>query len=232
MNIQKRWALAAIAILLTVTVISCAGTGDPMEDIVATRVQNVNPTVLANANPLDPDAEVVVVDVSAIGNPVLKDVVQKFFPGETRIAITERQFLKEEFQGDGVPTSEVVNLTVSVLIDPVTGEKKIDTGGLIQTVAGIATTIFPPIAPFLPLLPLLGFAKKRPRRHIANMVKAFVPTDGKIDVGATWMNAKRAVGWEHSSDDPAELERVAASLRVKKAVKNGELENLTKALNQ
>jgi hypothetical protein len=219
------------AMLTALFVVGCLGTGDPKEDLCITRPENIQEEVLNADYTGVPDEEIPfqIVDVEEIGNPELLKIVQDFMPDATQIAFTQRMFLKEEFRATK-DISQVVWLTLSHL-NPETGKQEVDVPAVVTTIGGIAGTFFPQIIPFLPLLGLFPWlARKRPRQHLGQAVKKAVPTDGTIDIVGAIASAAKAFGWDHSTKDPDELEKIAKKIRVETAAKNGELNTLSDAL--
>lgn len=222
---KSKW-LIAIAIFLGIA--ACASTGNPNEDVVITRPENVKPEVLEQIanNPNMEDPPAVMVDVEEIGNEWALKAVQTFMEDATVVVFTERQFLKEEFKSSK-DLSQVINLTIPSVLNKETGETEVDVQGIVTTIGGIVGTVFPPAAPFLPLLGLFPWLlKKRSRVHLKDAVKKAAPTDGIIDMLGAVKSVSKAFGWDHTTDSPEELEKVAKKLRVKIAAKNGNLDNM------
>ena len=227
---KVKWLLATI---LLIGVGACMSTGNPEEDVVITRPENIKPEILAQieANPTAEEPPAVLVNVEEIGNEWASKAVETFMKDATIVVFTERQYLKEEFKASQ-DLSQVINLTIPSVVNKETGEAEVDTGAVVTTLGGIAGTVFPPLAPFLPLLGLIPWAaKKRSRVHLKEAIGKAVPHDGTIDILGAVKSVSKAFGLDHTTDDPEELERVAKKIRVKVAAKNGELETMHATLD-
>lgn len=200
---NRKFIVGLVLVALSVT--ACITTGDPGDDIVA-----VSPEWLingTNTNPADPLQEAALLNKEAIKaseGPLSKvaDALDLFFPNEEVVAITSRKYLKE-----GTPPGAIFAITVPTLVNPVTGEVTPDTVGWVGQLLPTIGAVIPGAAPLVGIAGLLLslFGAKRSRGHWVNALKAFLPMDGTIAIGAGLNSVKKATGLMHTEESAQEL---------------------------
>ena len=229
---NKTIATMLIFVIGLFTFVSCASDGThynlvgiPQENQVFANEKDVkegkNYYPKVNAKTGYPDAAIL--DVSKVGG-VFKEVIKQRFGEVDRIVVTERQYIKE-----GVEESRLI-IPFPTKINEQTGEPELDSPSMVGQLAGAVGAAFPGSAPFVGLsVYLIGLlSKKRSRQHLVDMSKAIIPYDGVVDAKAAYSSAKKAIGLEHSNEDPEILlkvvEKKKAEIMAKKAMaeaKNG-----------
>lgn len=216
-NITK---LLICCVLVALPVTSCVSDGTvgpigvPVQEQVFVLPEDVEEDIAfyPQVNPVTGYPDAALIDVSEIEG-VMGTFIEGYFGQEVdKIILTEAKYVKP----DTLPTE--IFRPIPQKIDEVTGESELDalTAGT-QAATGFMAAI-PGLAPYTPLaIYLLGLlGKRRPRQHLGDFAKALLPYDGNIDMGKAIMSGQKAIGWEHSSEDPDVLMTIATT---KKAVK-------------
>jgi hypothetical protein len=204
---MKLKIITALALTSALTFVACAVTGDPLDNFVL-----ASPSDLIEGVEYGPDKQATLInieDILASGgiNTETKDIILSKFEGESILAATTRRFLKE-----GVTEMDFFYISVPTKIDQETGQSGIDWSGFFGSLIAPVGAAFPEFAPLL--LPVYWLFRKRSRQHIGEAIKAFLPTNGKMDFGQVLASMDKAAGGGHSSNDPEELKRVADKLNV------------------
>ncbi len=218
MKYFNKLLIGCILVALTLTACVTDGTvgpiGVPVQEQVFVLPEDVEEDVAfyPQVNPVTGYPDAALIDVSEIEG-VMGKFIEGYFGKEVdKIILTEAKYVKP----DTLPTE--VFRPIPQKVDEETGESTLDalTAGT-QAATGIMATI-PGLAPYSPLvIYLLGLlGKRRPRQHLGDFAKALLPYDGKIDMGKAIMSGQKAIGWEHSTENPDELAALASQ---KKAIK-------------
>lgn len=216
-------------LLLGITLFSVACTADgtafnaelgiPEENVVFAKPDDVRDTAhfYPKVNPKTGYADAALIDVSSVDG-FAKDLIVGFFgEGVDKIVMTEAKYLVEDVDLTGVFQP------IPTKIDEETGKPAFDGATAANTLGGAVGAAFPGAAPFVPFaLYLVGLlSKRRSRQHLGNMAKSVIPYDGKIDIGGAYASGKKAIGLEHSTEDPDELIAVAEKKKAVLHAKNG-----------
>lgn len=206
--------LAALTLTACITDRATSPIGVPVEEQVFIMEEDLKEDVhiYPQLNPVTGTPDAVLLDVSEVEGVMGQFIAGYFGEAVETIVLTEAAYVKED-----TLKSEIFR-PLPQKVDEVTGEAGIDTiASTEQLVTGLGALI-PGVAPYTPIaLYLLGLlGKRRPRQHLGNFAKAIIPHDGKIDIGGALMYAQKAIGFEHSTEDPDELAALASK---KKAIK-------------
>ena len=225
--------LASITSLMALTVLAaCTSDGTAYNDLgmpEENQIFALPDQVLDSANfypkvnPKTGYPDAALLDVSKVEGLARKLIVGALGDDVKKIVVTEKRFLIEGYD----PTK--VFIPFPSKINPETGEAELDDASFASGVGTVIGATVPGAAPFVPLgLYLIGLlSKKRSRQHITNMVKAVIPYDGNIDISGAYLSGKKAIGLEHSSDDPEVLLAVAEKKKAEIVAK----ETMAKAKN-
>ena len=227
MNYTQKLLTAIMVSLVSLMVLSsCTADGTAYNDLGMTEQNQVFalPSEVSDeahfypeVNPKTGYPDAALLDVSKVDGIARKLIIGALGEAVDKVIVTEAKYLIPEFD------KTKVFIPFPTKIDPLTGEAELDTPALTGTVGGLVGAAFPGAAPFVPLgLYLFGLlGKRRSRQHLGDMVKAATPYDGKIDIGEAYMSGKKAIGLEHSSEDPEVLIAVAEKKKAIIHAKNG-----------
>lgn len=223
---KKIFSIALLVLALgvpTVAIVTSCVATNPGEQIVAVPAEGLKPgTVTAPGE----GQEAAAVTVESLP-PVLRDAVKKMYPDKPVIMLTTKEHVQEA--APAVPDNPATPEDETKPAIPAPGDIPLQPGtnpdgstNWIGWVADTATTVvgsIPGLAQYSPLVYLAGLLlKKRPRQHLANVVAQLNPADeGYVDFKEAYASAKKAIGYEHSIESPAELRAIADKLEAKQA---------------
>jgi hypothetical protein len=215
-------AMVSLVLMPVAGLAGCSSTGDPLDDVMIVLPDDLNEEAIVD--PFNPEQNVLVMSLAEMKEKGIlpswiEDSVVQVWPNYVGdLAIAERRYVNET-------VAKWIPLTVPNLVDPETGEPAGRDwlgwiGGLLGSLGGVIGTSG--AAPYLaPLAFLLNsFRRKRSRQHLASTVRALNPlSGGNIALGEAWTSANRAMGWDHSSEEPVELRRVADKIEAENELK-------------
>lgn len=216
---EKVIYLIAILILSSGYLIGCVGSGEPLpNDLVIVNAKELNNNVPIKG----PEQKAVLASVEKLKerfpDPIDK-AIDEIFPDAKVLVVAEKKDVNPAVFESEQP--QVIYLTPSTVVDPVTGETETDPSGVIGSLGTAIGASIPGAAPFIPLALLIAnwAIKKRSRQHWTAFFKAIIPYDGNIAGAEAYSSLQKAIGGEHSTMSPEELRRLADKLEGEEHIK-------------
>lgn len=207
-------------IVSSTTIISCSATR-PEAQTVLTSLDN-----LKEGTVMTPGVgqEAAPVEVAKLP-PALKEFAAKAFPDVPVLVITTAEHIKPPTpavpDNPATPENEAKPAVAPPMIPlnpPANEDGSIDFGTwLSQALPAISGVVPSGVAPWIPIFGLIAgsLASKRSRGWIADAGTKLNPLDGgTVDIKGAAGSLKKAVGWSHSLETPAELRALANKLEA------------------
>lgn len=174
-----------------------------------------------------PGQEAAPIEVSKLP-PALKEFAQKTFPDVPVLVVTTVDHVKPAIpaviDNPATPENEAkpaVQPPLVPITPPGREDGTIDFATWIAQAGPALSGIVPSgVAPWLPLIGLISgsLVSKRSRGHLGDAVSNLNPFDeGYVDITGAAGSLKKAVGWSHSTQTPAELRALANKLEAEQA---------------
>jgi len=222
---KMKHILLTILAIVPLTFVAACVSDDAMSQAVIVKQEDLKTGTVLTPGPTQEAAPVQVDKLPK----ALQEVVKKALPDATIVVVTTMEHVKPGVPGvmddpkttdideykPAIPAPQVIPVTA-----PPNAEGKPDFWAVAGQLVPAAEALLPPgvreaILPIGYALALL--LKKRPRGHIADVISNLNPLDGgTVDVKAAYSSAKKAIGLEHSLEEPEQLRAVADKIELEK----------------